>query len=527
MQGHIRRQCQLQVAYCTFCNATSHTTGACRARAAFLRDNPVSSSRRTSPNGENTGNTNDNARQPETRQNTNHTSQWSAELAPEGGQSTQNQVQGRGDVIHQSERANTTNRIEGPLRVPDEGTRVPMQNAEISPYQHQHQGDAHRSQIPVHNTEDPVYHLQHQGDPHRPQTSAHNAEISSYQPQYQENRMRNTNTQERQSIGTPTSQHGEAQGAMGTHQPDISPQLAALQTQINALQMQLTQQSQRGNQLQQQTPMDPMMMTGPWQHTEQRPASVAQLMGLPPHDQGNTHHIQPTVTNIPMGRSGFMLNTTIPPPPTQTQLVNEMDSQTSLLRSVKEITEAMQQHIALSGKQTEYNIGQNALLVKELIKSNDRRDLDHALAAIPTFMGTNKEECIEWLSRIKNVCNQTGRNFRQELVNKAGLTVQTFINSLSQQVEDQELSESIMQFFSSVPTVAHAVEELKKLQQGETEPIVSYNQKYKNLVERVEAHPVEDIKSIGTIEAYLGSLIEPIRKAIRGTLFWDTQYAPN
>ena len=39
MQGHIRRQCQLQVAYCTFCNATSHTTGACRARAAFVRDN--------------------------------------------------------------------------------------------------------------------------------------------------------------------------------------------------------------------------------------------------------------------------------------------------------------------------------------------------------------------------------------------------------------------------------------------------------------------------------------------------------
>ena len=193
---------------------------------------------------------------------------------------------------------------------------------------------------------------------------------------------------------------------------------------------------------------------------------------------------------------------------------------------MREITETMQHHIALSGKQTEYNIGQNELLVKELIKSNDRRDLDHALAAIPTFMGTNKEECIEWLSRIKNVCNQTGRSFRQELVNKAGLTVQTFINSLSTRMGDQELSESIMQFFSTVPTVAPAVEELKRLQQGENEPIVSYNQKYRTLVERVENRPVDEIKSIGTIEAYVGSLIEPIRKAIRGTLFWETQYAP-
>ena len=29
-----------------------------------------------------------------------------------------------------------------------------------------------------------------------------------------------------------------------------------------------------------------MTMTGPWQHTEQRPASITQLMGLPLHDQG-------------------------------------------------------------------------------------------------------------------------------------------------------------------------------------------------------------------------------------------------
>ena len=93
MQGHIRRQCQLQVAYCTFCNATSHTTGACRARAAFLRDNPVSSSRRTSPNGIDTGNTTNSAQQPRVEQNPNHTSQWSAEPMMNGTQNRVSQVQ--------------------------------------------------------------------------------------------------------------------------------------------------------------------------------------------------------------------------------------------------------------------------------------------------------------------------------------------------------------------------------------------------------------------------------------------------
>ena len=510
MQGHIRRQCQLQVAYCTFCNAISHTTGVCRARAAFVRDNPVSSSRRTSPNGIHPGNTANTTQEPRARQSTNHTSQWSVEPATDRTQGMENQVQMRESEVQQNERTTVTNTVltrEGPTEGPvqretDQRPQIPAHNAEISSYQPQYQENSQRPQIPTHN-----------------------AEISSYQPQYQENRMRNTSVQERPSTVTLTNQQRETQGVTGTHQPDISPQLEALQAQINVLQLQLAQQNQRGNQFQQSMTMDPLMVVGPWQHTEQQPAGGAQLMGQPHHNQGNTHHIQPTVTNTATGRSGLVLNTTIPPPTIQAHPNNETDSQASLLRSVREITETMQQHIVLSGKQTEYSIGQNALLVKELIKSNDRRDLDDALAAIPTFMGTNKEECIEWLSRIKNVCNQTGRNFRQELVNKAGLTVQTFINSLGQQMGDQELSESIMQFFSSVPTVAHAVEELKKLQQGETEPIISYNQKYKNLVERVEARPVDEIKSIGTIEAYLGSLIEPIRKAIRGTLFWDTQYA--
>ena len=506
MQGHIRRQCQLQVAYCTFCNATSHTTGACRARAAFVRDNPVSSSRRTSPNGGNTGNTSNNDQQTRSQQTTNYTSQWTVEPAAEGAQNIPGQTHQAEELVQQMDRSRifpNTDTAERPAESQEvtQTRQVPANNAEISSYQ-----------------------LQDAAQPR--QTSTNNAEISSYQPQYQENRIRNSNEQGNHGTETRGRQQRDAEGPVRTNHQDISPQLEALQAQINAMQVQLAQHNQRINPYHQSASVDPLMVVGPWQHTEQHPTSGTQLMGPSHGTQGATHHIQPSIPNTAAGRNSLVLNTSIPPPTIQAYTTNGLDNQTSLLQSVREITEAMQQHIVLSGKQTEYNIGQNALLVKELIKSNDRRDLDHTLVAIPTFMGTNKGECTEWLSRIKNVCNQTGRNFRQELVNKAGLTVQTFINSLNQQMGDQELSESIMQFFSNVPTVAHAVEELKKLQQGETEPIVSYNQKYRILVERVEARPVDEIKSIGAIEAYLGSLIEPIRKSIRGTLFWDTQYAP-
>ena len=357
MQGHIRRQCQLQVAYCTFCNATSHTTGACRARAAFLRDNPVSSSRRTSPNGTNTGSTTNSAQQPRVQQNTNHTSQWSAEPTMNGTQNRVGQVQ-----------------------------------AEVSIQ------PANR-----HGVQNNTTTVEPAGDGVQ-QAPVYNAEISSYQPQYQENRTRNANTQEVQNTVAQDNPQRNAVGTTRDSQQDISPQFEALQAQINVLQAQLIQQNQRASPYQQPTTVDPLMVVGPWQHTGQQPTGSTQLMGQLPNNQGTTHHIQPTITNSTTGRGSLMLNTSIPPPTMQAHLCNESDSQTSLLQSVREITETMQQHIALSGKQTEYNIGQNALLVKELIKSNDRRDLDHALAAIPTFMGTNKEECIEWLSRIKNVC---------------------------------------------------------------------------------------------------------------------------
>ena len=58
---------------------------------------------------------------------------------------------------------------------------------------------------------------------------------------------------------------------------------------------------------------------------------------------------------------------------------------------------------------------------------------------------------------------------------------------------------------------------LRALIQGEKEAIVTYNQKCRTLVERVEGKPVEKIDSYVELEHYLGSVILPIRKSIRQT----------
>ena len=180
----------------------------------------------------------------------------------------------------------------------------------------------------------------------------------------------------------------------------------------------------------------------------------------------------------------------------------------------------------LSARRSEYNMQQNTKMMDQFIKAQDRRDLDPALMDIPTFTGEDPEKCLEWVTRIKNVCNQSGRSFRQELNNKSGLVVQNFLATLDTDMLENGLVERILQMFSDIPTTTQAINKLKTLQQGENESILAYNQQYKTLLERVEGQPIEQITSPVAMEMYLGTIIPPLRKSIKNSLFWNSKHAP-
>ena len=199
-----------------------------------------------------------------------------------------------------------------------------------------------------------------------------------------------------------------------------------------------------------------------------------------------------------------------------------------ILKSIQSITEVMQQQLLLNSKTTEQGILQTASLFQEMIKAQEKRDLDPVLLAIPTFSGEAKDrpQCLDWVSRVKNICDQSGSSFRQELINKSGSLVQNFIRSLNEKITNNELTEKILQFFSDVPMTSHALNKLRLIQQGTEEPIVNYNQRYQNLVKRVEGCQLNSIRSTVAMELYLGSIIEPIRKSIRNTLYFYSKHAP-
>ena len=70
---------------------------------------------------------------------------------------------------------------------------------------------------------------------------------------------------------------------------------------------------------------------------------------------------------------------------------------------------------------------------------------------------------------------------------------------------DEEVIEEILKYFSDIPTPAHAIMKLRALIQGDEEAIVTYSQKYKTLVERVEGKTVEKSDPYVEMEQFWGA----------------------
>ena len=168
------------------------------------------------------------------------------------------------------------------------------------------------------------------------------------------------------------------------------------------------------------------------------------------------------------------INTNLPPPllpnpsPHHHQ-INQMEAtnlgqvtNSEILKSIQSITKVMQQQLLLNSKTTKQGIVQMVSLFQEMIKAQEKRDLDPALLMILTFSGeaTDRPQCLDWVSRVKNVCDQSGHSFHQELINKLGILVQNFIRSLNKRITNNELTEKILQFFSDVPMTSHALNRL-------------------------------------------------------------------
>ena len=150
--------------------------------------------------------------------------------------------------------------------------------------------------------------------------------------------------------------------------------------------------------------------------------------------------------------------------------------------------------------------------------------MDHILNNIPTFNGMEPEKCVDWATRIRNACDQSNRDFRQELMNKSELMVQNFIKGLGSDISDDEVMNRILGFFSDIPTPYHVMDKIKTIKQND-EPMPQFNQKYRTYIERLERKTVNEMMSHTQMELYMSTINPHIAKALRTNIHYGSRYA--
>ena len=198
------------------------------------------------------------------------------------------------------------------------------------------------------------------------------------------------------------------------------------------------------------------------------------------------HFTQSSVPNQMNTLPLYVVDTTIPPPlmtkkekeETQTHMVDStkmLQKDEELLKVVQTVAQLLKQQIVLGMCTADMSQQCTDVLIGELIKLHNRRDMDHILNNIPTFNGLEPEKCVDWMTRIRNACKQSNRDFRQELMNKSELMVQNFIKGLGTDISDNKIINRILQFFSDILTPYHAMDKIKPIKQNE-ELMPQFNQ---------------------------------------------------
>ena len=208
-------------------------------------------------------------------------------------------------------------------------------------------------------------------------------------------------------------------------------------------------------------------------------------------DRNNQSTVDPRVqftqASMPYQRDTvplYAVNTSIPPPLMMKKENEEyktngkinmeaLQKDGDLLKVVQTVAESLQQQIVLGMCTADMSQQRTNALIGELIKSHNKRDMDHILNNIPTLNGMEPEKCVDWAMRIRNVCDQSNRDFRQELMNKSELMVQNFIEGLGSDISNDKVMTRILGFFSDIPTPYHAMDKIKIIKQND-EPMPQF-----------------------------------------------------
>ena len=97
---------------------------------------------------------------------------------------------------------------------------------------------------------------------------------------------------------------------------------------------------------------------------------------------------------------------------------------------------------------------------------------------IKIFDGSNKAECITWLSQVEAAAKFTNNPFRELICQSMAPVMLHVFSDLSALALDADIKEVILTNYSNIPSSTETATRLQNIQFSMNEPLVTFNHRY-------------------------------------------------
>ena len=113
------------------------------------------------------------------------------------------------------------------------------------------------------------------------------------------------------------------------------------------------------------------------------------------------------------------------------------------------------------------------------VTNNKNNDVSRRMMKnIKIFDGTNKAECITWLSQIEAAARFSNKPFRELICQSMAPSMLHVLSELTASASDEDIKNAILTNYSDIPSTTEAARRLQNMQTSPTEPLVTFDHRY-------------------------------------------------
>ena len=118
-------------------------------------------------------------------------------------------------------------------------------------------------------------------------------------------------------------------------------------------------------------------------------------------------------------------------------------------------------------------------ILAQVTNNNKQDDVSKQMMKnIKIFDGTNKAECIMWLSQAEAAARFSNKTFRELICQSMAPTMLHVLSELSVTASDEDIKNAILTNYSDIPSTTEAATRLQSMQTSPTVPLVTFNYIY-------------------------------------------------